>query len=140
MFVNEDRGRCLRLLSGTRCGLLFSGGGLAWRVGEHRAIAASARHDDRKCDRGDHEDYGRPRSETGEKVGRATRAKGSLRTLATECSSEVCGFALLNEDDADKEETDYDVQNDEQNEHVRTLPSRPQSGEIMECEATNRAR
>ena len=79
------------------------------------------RHDDGEADGGDHEEDGRPGSELGEKVGGTTGTKGGLRTLATKGASEIGGFALLKEDDADEEEADDNVQDQEKNEHGAVL-------------------
>ncbi len=76
-----------------------------------------ARQHDREGDGEDHEDDGGPGGEFGEEVGGAAGAEGGLGALSAEGSGEVCGFALLEEDDADEEEADDDMDEDEQVDH-----------------------
>jgi hypothetical protein len=80
-------------------------------------VTAGAREQDGEADGAEHEDDCGVSCQPGEKIGCATRAKGSLRTLAAEGSGEVGGLALLEEDDADEKERDDDVKDNEKNDH-----------------------
>lgn len=90
-------------------------------AGEDRVIAAGTREQDGEADGGDHEEDGRPGGELGEEVCCATRSEGGLRSLAAEGTGEVCGLALLKQDDADEEERYDNVQNNEKNDHRGSL-------------------
>ena len=80
-------------------------------------IAAGAGEHDGEADGGEHKEDGRPGGELGEEVGCAARAEGGLRSLAAKGSGEVGGLALLDQDDADKEEADDDVEGDDEVDH-----------------------
>ena len=107
-----------------RCLLLGRGLLLRLRaVDDGVAGAGAACEQDGECECQAHEDDSGPGGELGELVGCAAGAKGGLRTLAAEGAGEVGGFALLQEDDADEEETDDDEDGDEEIDHgaVRDL-------------------
>jgi hypothetical protein len=78
---------------------------------------SGARHHDRQPDRGAHENDRRPGRQSGQQVGRATRAKRRLRTLSAKGAGKISRLALLQQYHTDEEQTDHNVHNDEKNEH-----------------------
>ncbi len=91
-------------------------GGLS--SGEHGAVGAGAREGNGEADRGEHETDGGVGRELCEEICRSTGSECGLRTLAAEGTGEVSGLALLEEDDADKEEGDDDVNDYEKIDHL----------------------
>ncbi len=83
----------------------------------------------RQAERSDHKDYRRPGGESGEHVGRGTRAKGGLRSLSTECACQVSGAALLEEHYSDEKQAyDYVYRDNEVEENLHVVsyfPSLP---------------
>src|ERR1035437_3195456 len=94
---------------------LLLGGLLA--SGEDGVLAVGSREQDRERDGDHHEEHRAPGGELGEQIGRATRAERRLRALPAECAGEVGGLALLQQYDADEEQTDDDVNDDEEDDH-----------------------
>src|ERR1039458_1243017 len=101
--------------------LLLRRGLLGGGAGEDGAVAAGAREHHGERDGEDHEEHRAPGGELGEQVGRATRAKRRLRTLAAERAGEVGGFALLQQHNADQKQTDDDVNHNQNIEHREFL-------------------
>jgi len=95
--------------------LLLLGGLLA--SGEDGVFAVGACEQNGERDGDYHEEYRAPGGELGKKIGGATRAECRLRTLAAECTGEVGGLALLQENDADQEQTDDDVNDNKEDDH-----------------------
>jgi len=96
------------------------GGGLRGRMPgarEHGVIAAVTGEQDGEADRGQHEEDGGPGGELGKEISGAARAKGRLGALSAEGACEVSRLALLDEDDADKEEADDDMDCDDEGDH-----------------------
>lgn len=122
--MESETRRPLGLRVGTRsaeCALLFLRRSLRRRMrgaGEHGVIAAVAGEQDGETDRGEHKEDGGPGGELGEEVGCSAGAEGCLRTLSAEGTGEVRRLALLNEDDADKEEADDDVKSYDESDHA----------------------
>lgn len=75
--------------------------------------AAGADVEDSEADGRDHENDRRPGGEPGEDVSRGTGPKSGLRTLAAKGSGEVSRTALLEQDDSDKKEAHYHVDDDD---------------------------
>lgn len=91
--------------------------------GENGVVATegTAGKNDGEANGGEHEDDRGIGGELGEEAGCSARAEGGLRSLAPEGSGEVCGFALLEKDDANKKERDDDVDDKDQIEHGAAL-------------------
>ena len=110
----DDSGK---LLGVRRCAL---GGGVA---GENGVVAAesTAGENDGEANGGEHENDRGIGRELGKEIGCSAGAEGGLRSLAPEGAGEVCGFALLEEDDANEKERDDDVDDKDEIEHGAAL-------------------
>src|SRR5579885_28327 len=103
-------GRWRRGRLGGSCRLRSGAAGLHAR--EHRAggfRSGTADGEDRKRDRGDHEQDGRPGSGLGERRRRATGTEGRLAAHASEGGGNVAALAALQQYHHDQEEAHYDV-------------------------------
>ena len=78
----------------------------------------AARGHDRKRDRGNHEDNGRPGRRLGQRGGGARRAEGGLASHAAKCRRNVAALAALQQHDNDQEEANDNVDNGDQYNHA----------------------
>jgi len=115
------------------CRLLLGSRLRARGAGEDGVIAAAAREQDGQRDGEQHEEHGSPGGELGEQVGRTAGTEGGLRTLAAKGAGEVGGLALLQKNDSDEEEANYDMDEGEKVNH-REL------GDLFGTDATRRSR
>ena len=116
---------------GGGCWLRLRRRGFHTRKNRSRRRGAGPRGQDRKRDRGQHEDNRRPRGGLRKGSGRATWAEGRLTTLAAEGGGNVATLTALQQNDHDQKEANRDMNERHQVNHVVDKPNRPSGRPLL---------